>query len=206
MIGRRCPALPRGAHGSSWRGGSSSTGLSGRWMPRSVLDLPALRPRTALLQRCVPPGSPARAATPCQRPPPAKSRRTARSSRPATQISPSSHPRDGSGFRFDLFSGIMRLWDARNDSGDGFVRFRRGCQTGAPAGETAGRIPPLRRLRAKGPVRRSLPTISAMHKKEHMISPETRVQIRRYFYAEHWKIGTIARELNVHPDAVPQCR
>jgi transposase len=41
-----------------------------------------------------------------------------------------------------------------------------------------------------------------MQKKEHMISPETRVQIRRYFYAEHWKIGTIARELNVHPDAV----
>ena len=41
-----------------------------------------------------------------------------------------------------------------------------------------------------------------MRNKEHMISPETRVQIRRYFYAEHWKIGTIARELNVHPDAV----
>ena len=35
-----------------------------------------------------------------------------------------------------------------------------------------------------------------------MISPETRAQIRRYFYAEHWKIGTIARELGVHPDAV----
>ncbi|HWB95604.1 MAG TPA: hypothetical protein VG672_02850, partial [Bryobacteraceae bacterium] len=33
-----------------------------------------------------------------------------------------------------------------------------------------------------------------------MISPETRVQIRRYFYAEHWKIGTIAQALNVHPD------
>jgi len=96
----------------------------------------------------------------------------------------------------------MRLWDARNDTGDGSVRFRRGCQTRAPAGETAGRIPPLRRLRTKGPVRRSLPTISAMQKKEDMISPETRVQIRRYFYAEHWKIGTIARELNVHPDAV----
>jgi hypothetical protein len=41
-----------------------------------------------------------------------------------------------------------------------------------------------------------------MWKKELMISPETHVQIRRYFYAEHWKIGTIARELNVHPDAV----
>src|SRR5260370_7709454 len=35
-----------------------------------------------------------------------------------------------------------------------------------------------------------------------MISPETRARIRRYFYAEHWKIGTIARELGIHPDAV----
>ena len=35
-----------------------------------------------------------------------------------------------------------------------------------------------------------------------MTSPEVRAQIRRYFYAEHWKIGTIARELSVHPDAV----
>jgi len=35
-----------------------------------------------------------------------------------------------------------------------------------------------------------------------MIDPETRTQIRRYFYAEHWKIGTIARELGVHPDTV----
>jgi len=35
-----------------------------------------------------------------------------------------------------------------------------------------------------------------------MITPETRALIRRYFYAEHWKIGTIARELRVHPDAV----
>jgi hypothetical protein len=35
-----------------------------------------------------------------------------------------------------------------------------------------------------------------------MISPEIRAQIRRYFYVEHWKIGTIASALNVHPDAV----
>jgi transposase len=35
-----------------------------------------------------------------------------------------------------------------------------------------------------------------------MISPETRAQIRRYFYAEHWKIGTIVSELGVHPDTV----
>jgi transposase len=35
-----------------------------------------------------------------------------------------------------------------------------------------------------------------------MISSEIRAQIRRYFYVEHWKVGTIASELNVHPDAV----
>ncbi len=35
-----------------------------------------------------------------------------------------------------------------------------------------------------------------------MINPELRAQIRRYFYAEHWRIGTIAAELGVHPDAV----
>jgi hypothetical protein len=35
-----------------------------------------------------------------------------------------------------------------------------------------------------------------------MISSETRAQIRRYFYVEHWKVGTIASELGVHPDTV----
>jgi len=35
-----------------------------------------------------------------------------------------------------------------------------------------------------------------------MISPEIRVQIRRYFYAEHWKIGTIAQQLRLHADTV----
>ena len=35
-----------------------------------------------------------------------------------------------------------------------------------------------------------------------MIEPELRVQIRRYFFAEHWKIGTIAKQLQVHPDTV----
>jgi len=35
-----------------------------------------------------------------------------------------------------------------------------------------------------------------------MIDPEVHARIRHYFYAEHWKIGTIAQELSVHPDAV----
>lgn len=35
-----------------------------------------------------------------------------------------------------------------------------------------------------------------------MISLELRARIRRYFYAEHWKIGTIAAELGLHRDTV----
>jgi transposase len=35
-----------------------------------------------------------------------------------------------------------------------------------------------------------------------MIDTETRAHIRRLFYAEHWKIGTIARELGLHPETV----
>jgi len=35
-----------------------------------------------------------------------------------------------------------------------------------------------------------------------MIDPEVRVLVRRYFYAEHWKIGTIAQALGLHPDTV----
>lgn len=35
-----------------------------------------------------------------------------------------------------------------------------------------------------------------------MITPETRTLVRRYFYAEHWKIGTIANQLGLHPDTV----
>jgi transposase len=35
-----------------------------------------------------------------------------------------------------------------------------------------------------------------------MLSLETRTQIRHWFYAEHWKIGTIAQQLGIHADAV----
>ena len=35
-----------------------------------------------------------------------------------------------------------------------------------------------------------------------MISDEVRAKIRRLFFAEHWKIGTIAAELDVHRDTV----
>lgn len=35
-----------------------------------------------------------------------------------------------------------------------------------------------------------------------MISPEQIASIRRLFFAEHWKIGTIAAELDLHPDTI----
>jgi len=35
-----------------------------------------------------------------------------------------------------------------------------------------------------------------------MISPEQRAEIRRLFFAEHWKVGTIATQLDVHHDTV----
>lgn len=35
-----------------------------------------------------------------------------------------------------------------------------------------------------------------------MINEETCTQIRHWFYAEHWKIGTIAQALAIHPDTV----
>ncbi len=35
-----------------------------------------------------------------------------------------------------------------------------------------------------------------------MISPEQIAIIRRLFHAEHWKIGTIAAELGLHPDTI----
>lgn len=35
-----------------------------------------------------------------------------------------------------------------------------------------------------------------------MIAPELHTQIRRLFYAEHWRITTIAAKLAVHHDTV----
>jgi IS30 family transposase len=35
-----------------------------------------------------------------------------------------------------------------------------------------------------------------------MITPEQRAEIRRLYYAEHWRVGTIATQLGVHHDTV----
>ena len=89
----------------------------------------------------------------------------------------------------------MRLWDIEN--GD-----VRRSDAAKPGGDTARCVFAMRGLLPQRPIHRSVPAKSLAGERQQMINPETRAQIRRYFYAEHWKIGTIARELNVHPDAV----
>ncbi len=34
------------------------------------------------------------------------------------------------------------------------------------------------------------------------VAPEVEADIRRHFFAEHWRVGTIAAQLGIHPDAV----
>jgi hypothetical protein len=71
-----------------------------------------------------------------------------------------------------------------------------------PAGKTAIFVAQLPDLRSRWRFHRSVSTHSQTKVSPLMISLETRAQIRRYFFAEHWKVGTIASELGVHPDAV----
>src|SRR6202021_2777749 len=140
----------------------------------------------------MPPTSPPPAAAARQPTPPAESRRAARPSRPPAGIPlppSSSAARDGSRFPFDHFPGIIRLWTDR-------------CFK-APSGAAANPAVAVAALPDLWPHRtlhRSISTHSTPKVSPHrMISPETRAQIRRYFYAEHWRVGTIATELGVHP-------
>ena len=80
---------------------------------------------------------------------------------------------------------------------------RRNSRAAAVLAENSARIPAaLPDLRTTGTIRRSVSTHSKKKVAALMTSNETRARIRRYYYAEHWKIGTIASELGVHPDTV----
>jgi hypothetical protein len=102
-------------------------------------------------------------------------------------------PRDGSRFPFDHFPGIIRMWNIGCNR-----RYRNRSATAVRTGGKAA----LLHLRTHRTLHRSVPTHSTTKVASLMITNEIRAQIRRYFYAEHWKIGTIATELSVHPDAV----
>jgi transposase len=85
----------------------------------------------------------------------------------------------------------MRMWDIRIDPDKPKL-----------ANSAADPVLVLRTLRTEWPFRRSVPTNTPIQREIQMIDPETHVQIRRYFYAEHWKIGTIASQLGIHKDTV----
>lgn len=144
----RCPVLPAETHGGCWRSGSAASDLPGRRMPRDVLSLFALRPRTALLQ----PGMPAPGAAPSaamrQPPPPAESGRPARSSGcplgPPAGIppAPGASARDGAWFPLDRFPGILRMWEGKCDGYRSSAAIQR--RWAAPrAGRTARPMPGL---------------------------------------------------------------
>ena len=153
-----CQSPPVSADGGSSRSGSSAAGLPQPEMPDGVLDLCALRPRAALLQRGLPSGSPPPAMPGCQPPAPAESRRPARSSGPATGIPETSlnFPRDGSIFPFGHFSGTIRLWRNDHDAGGG-----RAASCASRAAGKAGRsLAALLDLWPARPLRRSFPAHS----------------------------------------------
>jgi transposase len=85
----------------------------------------------------------------------------------------------------------MRMWDIRIDRDKPKL-----------ANSAANPVLVLRTLRTEWPFRRSVPANTTIQREIQMIDPETHVQIRRYFYAEHWKIGTIASQLGIHKDTV----
>ena len=151
----RCLAPPARAHGGQQRSSSTATGLrrQRRRLSRGVLDLPTLRPRTALLQPRLPPPSPPLPTPFRQQPPPAERRRQARSSRPATRLpAAGTGAGDGSRFPFGHFPGIIRVWDVSRNTNP--------TPSPSRAGKTARSVAALPGLRPRRTFRRSFPAHS----------------------------------------------
>ena len=153
-----CQRPPVWADGGSWRSGSPAASLSQPGMPGDILDLFALRSRTALLQPSLPHRSPAPATPRCQPPPPGKSGGPARSSGSATCVpaTPRAGSRDGSRFPFGHFSGTIRLW--RNDHHAGYSPVA--IYAAGPTGKATRSLSALLDLWPARPLRRSFPTYS----------------------------------------------
>ena len=155
----RCQSPPAWADGGSWRSGSPAAGLSQPGMPercsgfvRTAIADNAIAVRLAARKPDA--GNAAR-----QPPPPAKSGRPARSSRPAACVPATSHAgaRDGSRFPFGHFSGTIRLWRNDHHAGCGSR-----CDSSLPGrtGKAARSLAALLDLWPARPLRRSFPTDS----------------------------------------------
>ena len=190
MTHRRCPVPPARRDGS----GQLRSLFTSAYLPhlrQAVLDLPPLRPRAPLLQRVLStPGLRPKAA-PGQPASSAKSRGTTRSSRPTTGLSsaPSGRPKKRDGSIFPSYRSLPQ-----NAPGDRLSPVQ-------PAGDPLDRVlrlASLHRLRPTRAIRRSV----SLKRRSRMRNGETQTRIGHWFYAQHGKIGTIARARGVHPDAV----
>ena len=74
----------------------------------------------------------------------------------------------------------------------------------APARAAAPRHAVLRGLRSDEPLGGAAPSggSRARRGRSPMITPEQHAEIRRLYFGEHWKVGTIATNLGVHHDTV----
>ena len=111
----RCLVPPATTHGGgSGHSSSPATSVPRRTVSEGVFHLLVVRSRAPLLQPGLPRTRTASTAPPRQRTASAKSRRTARSSRPPAGIPAplpaSANPRDGSSFPFDHLPGIIPMW------------------------------------------------------------------------------------------------
>lgn len=142
--------------------------------------------------------SPPPAAAVGQPAPPTEPRGAARSSRSPAAISvpPPSGAivSDGSRFPFGCFRDIIRLWKDREGASSVAVLARKPTRVVAA-------LPSLRPYRT---LHRPIFTGSTTKVNHFRISPEARAQIHpdRYFCAEQWKLGTIARELAATPTPI----
>jgi hypothetical protein len=101
--------------------------------------------------------------------------------------------------------GIIFLWAggcqlSRTSQGSG--QRRRGFPTASRSTDSTGSPLVLPILWPLGPLDQSISPEPTTKKVSSMISPEIRVRVCHLYYAEHWKIGTIATDLGLHPDTV----
>jgi len=183
MIGRRCPVPPWGQDGGPKRSCPPPTSLPCQQLWPGLLDLPPLRPGTALLQLAASGANAPPTTPPGQPPPPTKSGRAPGPSRPPTRVSaaPPISSRDGCIFPETFLRGQNPAALCASDP-----------ESARPREQRHERLPPLCHLRPVGAFRGTVPPNLL---EVSMLSNELRAEIRHWFYAEHWKVGTIAQQL-----------
>jgi len=101
--------------------------------------------------------------------------------------------------------GIIFLWAGGGQlsrTAQGSEQRRRGFPNASRSTDSTGSPLVLPILWPLGALDQSISHEPTTKKVSSMISPEIRVRVCHLYYAEHWKIGTIATDLGLHPDTV----